>query len=41
VAFAFAKGEKDALREAVNKALKDLRDSGDYDTIYDTYFAAK
>ncbi|MFJ4044305.1 ABC transporter substrate-binding protein [Microbacterium sp. NPDC089987] len=39
--FAFAKGEKDELREAVNKALKDLRDSGDYDTIYDTYFAAK
>lgn len=39
--FAFAKGEKDALREAVNKALKELRDSGDYDTIYDTYFAAK
>jgi polar amino acid transport system substrate-binding protein len=39
--FAFAKGEKDELREAVNKALADLRDSGDYDTIYDTYFAAK
>lgn len=39
--FAFAKGEKDALREAVNKALEELRDSGDYDTIYDTYFAAK
>ncbi|MDQ0613885.1 polar amino acid transport system substrate-binding protein [Microbacterium sp. W4I4] len=39
--FAFAKGEKTELREAVNKALKELRDSGDYDTIYDTYFAAK
>ncbi|SJN42417.1 Glutamine ABC transporter, periplasmic glutamine-binding protein (TC 3.A.1.3.2) [Microbacterium esteraromaticum] len=39
--FAFAKGEKDELRDAVNKALKELRDSGDYDTIYDTYFAAK
>ncbi|MFD5213545.1 ABC transporter substrate-binding protein [Microbacterium sp. NPDC058345] len=39
--FAFAKGEKQELREAVNKALQELRDSGDYDTIYDTYFAAK
>ncbi|NYD53537.1 transporter substrate-binding domain-containing protein [Microbacterium pseudoresistens] len=39
--FAFAKGEKDALREAVNKALEELRDSGDYQKIYDTYFSAK
>lgn len=39
--FAFAKGEKTELREAVNKALKELRDSGEYDTIYDTYFAAE
>lgn len=39
--FAFAKGEKTELREAVNTALQELRDSGDYDTIYDTYFAAK
>ncbi|MGB3374154.1 MAG: ABC transporter substrate-binding protein [Microbacterium sp.] len=39
--FAFAKGEKTELREAVNKALQELRDSGEYDTIYDTYFAAK
>ena len=38
--FAFAKGEKDALVEAVNKALTELRDSGDYQTIYDTYFTA-
>lgn len=38
--FAFAKGEKDALVEAVNKALQELRDSGDYQTIYDTYFTA-
>ncbi|ALX66390.1 transporter substrate-binding domain-containing protein [Microbacterium sp. XT11] len=39
--FAFAKGEKDALLKAVNDALGELRDSGDYQTIYDTYFAAK
>ncbi|MGO2745606.1 transporter substrate-binding domain-containing protein [Microbacterium sp.] len=38
--FAFSKGEKAALLDAINGALKDLRDSGDYDTIYDTYFAA-
>ncbi|WP_217182882.1 basic amino acid ABC transporter substrate-binding protein [Streptomyces sp. AC495_CC817] len=38
--FAFAKGEKDALLEAVNGALKDLRDSGEYDKIYDSYFTA-
>ncbi len=39
--FAFAKGEKTKLIDAVNGALKDLRDSGDYQTIYDTYFTAK
>ena len=39
--FAFAKGEKDALREAVNGALQELRDSGDYQTIYDNYFTAE
>ncbi|AKV87622.1 ABC transporter substrate-binding protein [Microbacterium sp. 1.5R] len=39
--FAYAKGEKDALREAIDGALQDLRDSGDYQTIYDTYFTAK
>lgn len=39
--FAFAKDDKQELREAVNKALQELRDSGEYDTIYDTYFAAK
>lgn len=39
--FAFAKGEKDALRDAVNAALQELRDSGDYQTIYDTYFTAE
>jgi polar amino acid transport system substrate-binding protein len=38
--FAFAKGERTALLEAVNAALKELRDSGEYDTIYDTYFTA-
>ncbi|WP_144876867.1 basic amino acid ABC transporter substrate-binding protein [Microbacterium sp. 1.5R] len=38
--FAFAKGEKDALVDAVNGALEELRDSGDYQTIYDTYFTA-
>lgn len=38
--FAFAKGEKTALLEAVNAALQEIRDSGDYDTIYDSYFAA-
>lgn len=38
--FAFAKGEKTALIDAINSALKELRDSGEYDTIYDTYFAA-
>lgn len=39
--FAFAKGEKDELREAINGALKELQDSGDYQTIYDNYFTAK
>ncbi|GAA1236636.1 polar amino acid transport system substrate-binding protein [Microbacterium phyllosphaerae] len=39
--FAFAKGEKDTLREAIDGALQDLRDSGDYQTIYDNYFTAK
>jgi len=38
--FAFEKGKKTALLEAVNKALKELRDSGEYQTIYDTYFSA-
>ncbi len=38
--FAFAKGEKTALLDAVNTALQELRDSGDYDTIYDSYFSA-
>jgi polar amino acid transport system substrate-binding protein len=39
--FAFEKGKKDTLREAVNKALKELKDDGDYKTIYDEYFTAK
>ena len=39
--FAFAKGEKDALLDAVNGALKELRDNGDYQKIYDEYFTAK
>lgn len=38
--FAFAKGEKEELLDAVNEALQELRDSGDYQTIYDTYFTA-
>jgi polar amino acid transport system substrate-binding protein len=38
--FAFAKGEKDALLEAVNTALQELRDSGEYQKIYDAYFTA-
>ncbi|MGN7978010.1 basic amino acid ABC transporter substrate-binding protein [Microbacterium sp. 22195] len=39
--FAFEKGKKTALLEAVNKALKELKDSGDYQKIYDEYFTAK
>ncbi|WP_091035389.1 basic amino acid ABC transporter substrate-binding protein [Microbacterium oxydans] len=39
--FAFAKGEKDELREAINKALKELQDDGGYQEIYDEYLAAK
>lgn len=38
--FAFAKGEKDALLEAVNGALQELRDNGEYQKIYDEYFTA-
>ncbi len=38
--FAFAKGEKPELLEAVNTALQELRDSGEYQTIYDEYFTA-
>lgn len=38
--FAFAKGEKDSLRDAVNAALQELRDDGTYQEIYDTYFSA-
>lgn len=38
--FAFAKGEKDALREAINGALKELKDDGSYQEIYDSYFSA-
>jgi polar amino acid transport system substrate-binding protein len=38
--FAFEKGAKTKLLEAVNGALKDLRDSGEYQKIYDTYFTA-
>lgn len=38
--FAFAKDEKTELREAINAALQELRDSGDYDTIYDEFFSA-
>ncbi|MFD1505662.1 amino acid ABC transporter substrate-binding protein [Georgenia yuyongxinii] len=38
--FAFAKGEKTALREAVNAELQTLRDDGTYDEIYSSYFTA-
>ncbi|WP_300265286.1 transporter substrate-binding domain-containing protein [Microbacterium sp.] len=38
--FAFAKGEKAELIDAVNTALQELRDDGTYQEIYDTYFAA-
>ena len=38
--FAFAKGEKDELLDAVNGALKDLKDNGEYQKIYDQYFTA-
>jgi polar amino acid transport system substrate-binding protein len=37
--FAFAKGEKTALLDAVNGALAELRDDGTYQEIYDQYFA--
>mgnify|MGYP000946496176 CR=1 FL=1 len=33
-------GEKDALLAAVNDALQELRDGGEYQTIYGTYFTA-
>ncbi|GAB3600070.1 basic amino acid ABC transporter substrate-binding protein [Microbacterium tumbae] len=38
--FAFAKGEKTELLDAVNTALQELRDGGEYQTIYDEYFTA-
>lgn len=38
--FAFAKGEKAELREDINAALQELRDSGEYQEIYDTFFTA-
>lgn len=37
--FAFAKGEKADLIDAVNTALQELKDDGTYQEIYDTYFA--
>jgi polar amino acid transport system substrate-binding protein len=37
--FAFAKGEKTALLEAVNAQLQTMRDDGSYQEIYDKYFA--
>jgi polar amino acid transport system substrate-binding protein len=37
--FAFAKGEKAALLEAVNEQLQTMRDDGSYQEIYDKYFA--
>ncbi|GAA2899045.1 basic amino acid ABC transporter substrate-binding protein [Microbacterium esteraromaticum] len=39
--FAFAKGEKEELRKAIDAALQDLRDSGEYDKIYDEFFSAE
>lgn len=38
--FAFAKDQRVELREAVNDALAELRDSGRYQEIYDSYFSA-
>ncbi|WP_116951294.1 basic amino acid ABC transporter substrate-binding protein [Jiangella endophytica] len=37
--FAFSKGEKTALLDAVNQQLQALRDDGTYDQIYAKYFA--
>jgi polar amino acid transport system substrate-binding protein len=39
--FAFAKGEKTELLEAVNDALAELREDGTYQEIYDSYFSAE
>jgi polar amino acid transport system substrate-binding protein len=38
--FAFAKGEKTALLDAVNEQLQTMRDDGTYQEIYDSYFTA-
>lgn len=38
--FAFAKGEKADLIDAINTGLQELRDDGTYQEIYDSYFAA-
>lgn len=37
--FAFAKGERTALREAVDAALATMRENGSYDEIYAKYFS--
>ena len=39
-AVGLAKGEKDELLDAVNGALAELRDNGEYQKIYDQYFTA-
>ena len=39
--WAFAKGERAELIEAINAALQELRDDGTYKTIYDSYFTAE
>lgn len=39
--FAFAKGEKPALLEAVNEQLQEMRDDGTYDELYDKYFSVE
>jgi ABC-type amino acid transport substrate-binding protein len=38
--FAVAKDQRQELLDAVNEELQNLRDSGEYDEIYDQYFAA-
>ncbi|MEE6274000.1 ABC transporter substrate-binding protein [Georgenia wangjunii] len=38
--FALAKGERPELLEAINAELAELRDNGEYDRIYDSYFTA-
>lgn len=39
--FAFSKGEKQQLLDAVNQALQEVRDSGEYQEIFDEFLAVK